>query len=289
MTRAPTPRTVETAILLASRRRCAICFGLLGDQVVKAGQIAHVDRDASNSVLDNLAWLCLAHHDEYDTRRSQSKGFTPDELRRYRDELHRFVTGQRGQLEPNRPFVQLSPEGAALAALLNQRSRNGYKLDPQIRIDGLATLLELGADDVELAIDDLRAMGLLEINASRDAVFPTNRLFWETDPLFGANDPAGDAEAVAGALVAHTNDSIAMADLATVLDWSPRRLNPAASYLVETNNAYGLQTIGSAPFWYREVSRTSTTKRLVRGLERRGRQVSTDVLSNVPGPREGGR
>lgn len=51
------------------------------------GQIAHVDRDAANNDPDNLAFLCLLHHDMYDSRSLQSKGMTPAELRSYRDEL----------------------------------------------------------------------------------------------------------------------------------------------------------------------------------------------------------
>jgi hypothetical protein len=61
---------------------------LLGDTEIKPGQIAHLNRDASNNNLTNLAFLCLEHHDEYDSRTSQSKGFTEAELRSYRDQLY---------------------------------------------------------------------------------------------------------------------------------------------------------------------------------------------------------
>jgi hypothetical protein len=268
MARARTPKSTETDLLLASRRRCALCFGLNGDHSPKNGQIAHIDRDASNPSFDNLAWLCLNHHDDYDTRRSQSKGFTPDELRRYRDETHSFVADLRAELDPGRVALRLSEEGVALAELLSRRSRNGYKLDPQIRIDSLAAELNLADDDIELAVDELQSLGLLEVNGSRDVVFATNRLFWETDPLFYNVDPAADAETVARALVSSPRDQITMAELADLLQWPPRRLNPAASYLVETENAGGIQTIGSAPYWYYQVWRTTTTKRLVRDLDR---------------------
>ena len=85
----------RSELLVASRRRCALCFGLLADTQPRSGQIAHVDRNAANSTFENLAWLCLVHHDEYDTKRSQSKGFTPDELRRYRAELYEVIEAQR--------------------------------------------------------------------------------------------------------------------------------------------------------------------------------------------------
>jgi DNA-binding MarR family transcriptional regulator len=55
---------------------------------VKAGQIAHPDGDRSNSTVDNLAFLCLVHHDQYDSRTSQSKNLTVEEVKTYRTELH---------------------------------------------------------------------------------------------------------------------------------------------------------------------------------------------------------
>jgi hypothetical protein len=50
-----------------------------------------LDQDRGNNALENLAWLCLEHHDAYDSRTSQSKGMTEGELRRYRDELVSLV------------------------------------------------------------------------------------------------------------------------------------------------------------------------------------------------------
>jgi hypothetical protein len=55
---------------------------------VKTGQIAHLDRDRSNSTADNLAFLCLVHHDHYDSRTSQSKNLTVGEVKAYRTELY---------------------------------------------------------------------------------------------------------------------------------------------------------------------------------------------------------
>ena len=78
---------IETRVLVESRRRCCLCAFLDRDWEEKAIQIAHVDRDASNSTYENLAALCLKHHDLYDSRRSQSKGYTPGELRAYRARL----------------------------------------------------------------------------------------------------------------------------------------------------------------------------------------------------------
>jgi hypothetical protein len=59
---------------------------------VKQGQIAHLDKDPSNNALDNLAFLCLAHHDQYDSSTRQSKGLTIEEVKHYRTELLAFLS-----------------------------------------------------------------------------------------------------------------------------------------------------------------------------------------------------
>lgn len=54
----------------------------------KSGQIAHLDRDSNNASEDKLAFLCLHHHDEYDSPSSQRKGFTIGEVKSFRKELY---------------------------------------------------------------------------------------------------------------------------------------------------------------------------------------------------------
>src|SRR5712692_5383173 len=91
MARRRIPPAVEEMILVLCRRRCCVCYGLNRDISIKKGQIAHLDRDPGNNVPDNLAFLCMDHHDEYDTRTSQSKGLIPRELRRFRKELDEVI------------------------------------------------------------------------------------------------------------------------------------------------------------------------------------------------------
>jgi len=91
MVRASIPEAVQTAVLLRSRRRCCLCFGLNRDTGMKNGQIAHIDRDHANATEDNLVFLCLEHHDAYDSRPSQRKGFTRAEVKAYRAELSRSL------------------------------------------------------------------------------------------------------------------------------------------------------------------------------------------------------
>lgn len=82
------PDSTQAEVLVQSRRRCCICFGLNRDEQVKKGQIAHLDGDRNNNNINNLAFLCFDHHDEFDTSTSQSKGLNMREVTKYREELY---------------------------------------------------------------------------------------------------------------------------------------------------------------------------------------------------------
>lgn len=85
------PPSVEAEVLIESRRRCCLCFFLRGDPDEKNGQIAHLDHDSSNNEKENLAYLCLEHHDAYDSKSSQSKGLTIQEVKHARQELYSSI------------------------------------------------------------------------------------------------------------------------------------------------------------------------------------------------------
>lgn len=78
---------VQAEVLVRSRRRCCVCFGLRRDENEKVGQIAHLDKDPANDAERNLVYLCLDHHDQFDSRTSQSKNLTKAEVEAYRNEL----------------------------------------------------------------------------------------------------------------------------------------------------------------------------------------------------------
>ncbi len=90
--RKPITTKRQADVLVKSRRRCCICYGLDRDTSIKQGQIAHLDHDASNDAEENLAFLCLNHHDQYDGKTRQSKSLTQEEVFRYRAELHDAIS-----------------------------------------------------------------------------------------------------------------------------------------------------------------------------------------------------
>jgi hypothetical protein len=81
------PDATQAEVLVQSRRRCCLCFGLNRDDKEKKGQIAHLDGNRNNNKFKNLVFLCFDHHDEYDSKTRQSKGLMKIEVERYRDEL----------------------------------------------------------------------------------------------------------------------------------------------------------------------------------------------------------
>lgn len=115
------PKKTETEVLKRSRRRCCICFGLDGDDATKKGQIAHLDGDPSNNDIGNLAWLCFNHHEEYDSKTSQSKKLTRHEVETYRQDLYEhYCTG-----------VQPTPTPAASGSLLLADDPPVFKPNPK--------------------------------------------------------------------------------------------------------------------------------------------------------------
>jgi hypothetical protein len=172
MTRRRLSPATEAGVLVGSRRRCCICFGLGRDVGVKRGQIAHLDRDSSNDSVGNLAFLCLRHHDEYDSTTSQSKNFTPAEVRSYRDELHRSVIPasqtRASSTAPPREVGQLG--GTRQYELRRDRERKTALLERLLRSGAVHSLLflahELGlsARTTERLLFDLEAEGAVRID-----------------------------------------------------------------------------------------------------------------------------
>ena len=106
MTRKSISTQVETDVIKRARRRCAICYGLKWDTQVKRGQIAHINQNNTNVKYENLVFLCLEHHDEYDSSSHQSKGITPNELKLYRKELDSFLENEKNLAWPDYPETE---------------------------------------------------------------------------------------------------------------------------------------------------------------------------------------
>ncbi len=119
MSRKKVPKSIEADVLVSSRRRCCLCYGLRRDLQEKRGQIAHLDHNNENNAEENLAFLCLEHHDQYDTRTSQSKNYTIGEVKRFRSELYSAVLAPVPLREVSRP-----PDSQRFKAHADQEAKN---------------------------------------------------------------------------------------------------------------------------------------------------------------------
>ena len=94
-------KEIEAIVLLKGARRCPVCFYLNGDLTQKHGQIAHLDRNPSNASEENLAFMCMAHHSDYDSTTRQHKNFTLAEVKAMRLKLYEAIaSGARQQAWP---------------------------------------------------------------------------------------------------------------------------------------------------------------------------------------------
>jgi hypothetical protein len=82
---------VKNEVLRKCRRRCCMCFFLRRIDVAVDGQIAHLDQDNSNPQPDNLAYLCLECHKNYDRKSNRVQGYTPEEIKSYRDRMYLMI------------------------------------------------------------------------------------------------------------------------------------------------------------------------------------------------------
>src|SRR6266571_5428321 len=125
------PITLEQKVLVCSTRRCCLCVFLNGRDEVRKGQIAHLNHNRNDHRFANLVWLCLDHHDDYDGRTSQSRGFAAAEVKAYRDRLY-----ARHDLDNQRRALLRSLEDG-----MRRRTPHGIRLDTEDSKTDLPTSL----------------------------------------------------------------------------------------------------------------------------------------------------
>ncbi|MGB8296576.1 MAG: hypothetical protein WCG85_14205 [Polyangia bacterium] len=162
--RKPISPADEESVLVRSRRRCCICFGLHRDVAVKKGQIAHLDQDNSNSSIENLAFLCFDHHDAYDSTTRSSKTFSLREVKRYRAELCEQIIPLIEKKPIATPDTYDSDETKTIkAAVLESLERSG----PGIHTRYLALKLGITVRELDPILFQLAQAGALRADRKR--------------------------------------------------------------------------------------------------------------------------
>jgi hypothetical protein len=200
MTRVTVPGDNQDQVLLLSGRRCCICFSLHADLGVKQGQIAHLDQDNTNFNLDNLAWLCLPHHDQYDSKTSQSKGFRESEVKKYRTLLYDRIgvfTGAVPVTAPQTNAARLSPnihEGKVHAVGIHMDSTETWKrgMDERNRYMGARLLEIVNRLDGNRTISSVRVKAHLRLRHERNQEIVACPAVWLNERNEIVEIPAGE-------------------------------------------------------------------------------------------------
>ena len=109
--RIKTPSAIESDVLEKCGRRCCVCYALQRNFNVTKGQVAHLDHNSANYKFDNLCFLCIDHHDDYDSSHRQTKGLSLNEVKRYRDDLYKTIAEWKKSKEAvsNLPVISRVP------------------------------------------------------------------------------------------------------------------------------------------------------------------------------------
>lgn len=139
---------------------------------------------------------------------------------------------------PARRRHGMSTEAEAIARFVVENSEQGLAMDPQVSPDALRKATGLPDDEIVEAADELERAGLVTLHTALGmerigfySMTPLTGLFEVFDPVFGIGDPVADAKVVGSVILQKEGEGISSDEIAKVLSWSPRRLNPAVAVL----------------------------------------------------------
>ncbi len=156
-----------------------------------------------------------------------------------------------------------SPAATVIAKLFVERTENATHHDPMISAQEVAETTALSEDDVADALYELKGM----VEEYRGTVIPLPELFATFDKHFKEWDPAADALRVAADLLNDPAFPREPQDIAARYTWSPRRLNPALSFLISRKLVQSLTHLGMGPWVAVHLEKTDATRRFVKGRQ----------------------
>lgn len=205
------------------------------------------------------------------------------EIRNYGTDIRRLIDDIQGisrkppvrmPQERARPAwgasFQLSPLGASIAAMFASESKNGRPHDPQLDIGKIREVTGASNDDLIDSISELKDLGWVTPHGVIGAppfgyriVTPTEWLFVRVDPHVMGWNAEQDAVRVAAEIANAENRGLQSHDIADRLGWTPRRLNPAISYLIAHDIVMASKNIHPT-FVSSYLAKNERTRRFVR-------------------------
>lgn len=171
------------------------------------------------------------------------------------------------------PGFGLSLGAQRFAALLNERSESALSCDPILDASVVVEALGVPAEEVALAADELDQKGWVVLHklmgmgaAGFFSISPDRRLFLATDFVLRGWNPETDARELAKKIAAKGDFQAAgSAELCEALGWNPRRLNPAADFLVYGDFAKSTGQVHGVPYVHNTLFCTPRTRRFAAG------------------------
>ena len=148
-----------------------------------------------------------------------------------------------------------------VAKIFVEESKFGRKFDPSIRLEDLVERTGLSEDDVADAVHELGSM--LTADRYRPVVAQAS-LFVEFDAQWKEWDPTADALALAVQMQNDSGFPTSPTEIDGRLQWGPRRLNPALTYLADRNLIRALSALDGGKYVFVHVSKTDETRRFVK-------------------------
>ncbi|MEQ9661868.1 MAG: toll/interleukin-1 receptor domain-containing protein [Parasphingopyxis sp.] len=157
-----------------------------------------------------------------------------------------------------------SPAAIAIGKHIVETSVHAMVVDPVVTLDDLPAALDIAADDLRIALLDLKDAGYLrEMNVSGHYA-PQPALFVDFDETFMPFSPSADARTLANRMITGEERTVDTRQLAEVLNWEPRRMNSAICYLERAGAIKARTTLASAPWRAVQLVRTDETLRFTR-------------------------
>ena len=177
--------------------------------------------------------------------------------------------------DPSLPAVREQGMGVSAAArqlvqMMMAQTRYALPMDPQLSAATVRSELSLTDNEIVDAVFELEGRGLVRKHVTSSAgrlgfsrLVPEAELFVEFDAFYTDWNPKEDGVRVAAELMSQNEESCRLAILAERLEWTPRRMNPAVTYLLERNLVRGCDGLGSGPWCTISIRRTDATRRFL--------------------------
>jgi hypothetical protein len=157
-----------------------------------------------------------------------------------------------------------SPAAVAVGKHVVETSAHALAVDPVVTLEDLTAELDIAADDLRIALLDLKDGGYLrELNVSGHYA-PQPALFVDFDEAFMPFSPSEDGRTLANRMVTGEERAADTKRLAEALGWEPRRINSAICYLERVGAIKSRHALASAPWRAVQLVRTDETLRFAR-------------------------